>query len=292
MLKYDYFSPTTIAEAIDVLNNAGDDTHIIAGGTDIIIAIRSEKIKPKVVVNINKIDEIKEIRLENGIIRIGAMVNFTTLERSELLKRKAKVLTDASREIGSTQIRNLGTIGGNIVTSSPAADSVAALVALDANVILKSKSGSREVKMVDFYDNGTPNIKKEEILVEVNFKEINENTATAFTRLVKRKALAIVVLSMGILVEKDKDNKCIRSQFSVGAVARNPIRLYEIEKRMIGEELKLENFEELLDEMSETIYDIILEGSPWRMESAEYKSSSIKGIAIQTFEKVLLELNK
>lgn len=292
MLKYDYFSPTTITEALDVLKDAGEDTHIIAGGTDIIIAIRNEKIKPKAVVNINKIDEIKQIKLEDGIIRIGAMVNFTTIERNELLNEKAKVLTQASKEIGSTQIRNLGTVGGNIVTASPAADSVAALVALDANVVLESKSGSREIKMVDFYDNGKPNIKKDEILVEVNFQEINENTATAFTRLVKRKALAIVVLSMGALVEKDENNKCVRAQFSVGAVARNPIRLYEVEKRMIGKEVKLENFEEILDEMSQTVYDTILEGSSWRKESADYKSSSIKGIAIETFEKILSDLNK
>lgn len=291
MKSFNYLSPKTIIEALDILKDADEDTHIIAGGTDVILNMHSGRIKPKTVVNINKIDELKYIKTEDGVVKIGAVTTFTELGENEFVNNRIKVLANACREVGSTQIRNLGTIGGNIVNASPAADSASALTALDASVVLRSKDGDRKMKLVDFYDNGKSKLKKDEILTEISFKEPNENTATCFTRLVKRRALAIVVLSMGALIEKDELNKCIKAQFSLGAVSRHPIRLYDIEKKIIGKDLNKENLDELLDDMSEIIYKIILEGSAKRLGSANYKSKSIRGVAGETFDNILSDFN-
>ncbi len=293
MKTYDYFSPTTVSEALDILENANDDTHIIAGGTDIVLDIHKGRIEPDKIVNINKLQELKYVKSEDGLIKFGPAMTFSEIENDELLSKKAKILVAACREIGSTQIRNLGTVGGNIVNSSSAADSVAALITLDASVVLKSKKEERIMKLIDFYDNGKSKIRKDELLTEIFFDEPNDNTATAFTKLGRRKALAIVVMSMGALLEKDASNICTKAQFVLGAVSRHPSRLYEIENQIIGQEINRENLYGLIDNMSTTIYKTIVEGSPGslrRLNSAKYKSKSIKGIAKATFESILSDL--
>jgi carbon-monoxide dehydrogenase medium subunit/xanthine dehydrogenase FAD-binding subunit len=288
MRTYDYFCPR------NVLENASNDTYIISGGTDIILDINKGHIKPEKIININKIHELKYVKCEDGLIKIGSIVTFSDIENNEMLKKKAKALVEACKEIGSTQIRNLGTVGGNIVNSSSAADSVAALITLDASVVLKSKNEARIMKLVDFYNNGKSAIRKDELLTEIFFDEPSENTATAFTKLGRRKALAIVVMSMGALVEKDENNICRKVHFAFGAVGRHPCRLYNIEKKILDKEINRGNLYGLLDEMSETIYNRIVEGSPGnlrRLNSAKYKSKSIRGIAESTFESILSDLD-
>lgn len=293
MKTYDYFSPKTVLEALDILENANNDTYIIAGGTDIVLDIHKGRIQPDKMVNINNLKELKYAKREDSLIKIGPVMTFSEIESNELLNKKAKVLVAACREIGSTQIRNLGTVGGNIVNSSSAADSVAALITLDASVVLKSNNKERTMKLIDFYNNGKAKIRKDELLVEIFFDEPNVNTATAFTKLGRRKALAIVVMSMGALLEKDEANICTKAQFVLGAVSRYPSRLYEIENQIIGQEINRDNLYGLIDNMSTTIYNTIVEGSPGslrRLNSAKYKSKSIRGIAKTTFESILSDL--
>lgn len=293
MKTYDYFSPRTVSEALDILENASKDTYIIAGGTDIVLDIHKGRKEPDKIVNINKIQDLKYVKCEDGLIKIGPVMTFSEIEANELLNEKAKALVTACSQVGSTQIRNLGTVGGNIVNSSSAADSVAALVMLDASVVLKSKKEERTMKLVDFYNNGKSVIRKDEMLTEIFFDEPSANTATAFTKLGRRKALAIVVLSFGALIEKDEANICTKAQFGVGAVSRHPSRLHEIEKKIIGKEITRDSLLGLIDDMATTIYDTIVEGSPGsvrRLNSAKYKNKSIRGIAETTFESILSDL--
>lgn len=294
MKNFDYFSPGSISEALSLLEYADNNTYIIAGGTDIILNINKGRIKPEKIININKLRDMKQVKSEDGLIKIGSAITFSEVESNDILNKKAKVLVEACKQIGSPQIRNLGTIGGNIVNSSSAADSVAALVTLDASVVLKSKNEKKTIKLVDFYERGKAKISKNELLTEVIFDEPSENTVTTFTKLGRRKALAIVVMSMGALMEKDKFNMCTKAQFVLGAVSRNPIRLPEVENRIIGKEINRENLYDLIDSMSNIIYKTIVEGSPGnlhRLNSAKYKSKSIYGIAKQTFESILSDLN-
>lgn len=292
MKQFLYDAPDTVEQAVNLLEKATDSTHIIAGGTDIVLDLRSGRVVPDRVININKVHELKYVKSENGLIRIGALSTFTELEEDELLNKKAKALVTACSSIGSPQIRNLGTIGGNIANASPAADSVAALMILDASVVLKSTKEERILKLSEFYENGRPKIRKDEILTEIFFEEPSENTATCFTKLGRRKALAIVVLSAGALIEKDENNICTKAHLVLGAVARSPMRLYDIEKKLVGKEINAENLYKLLDDMSPTIYNTIVEGSPGslrRLKSAEYKSKSIRGIAKTTFDSILAD---
>ncbi len=289
MKQFCYYAPTTVEEAIKLLAGANNNTQIIAGGTDFIVQINHKMISPEKVVDIKKIEELKYVKEENGFIKIGAGTNFSELDCSEILLKKAKALAAACGEVGSTQIRNLGTIGGNIVNASAAGDSIAALMALDASVVLKSEKEERVMRLEEFYQgHGNSQIRKDELLTEIFFQTPNENTATSFKKLGKRKALAIVVISAGALIEKDDSNKCTKAQIALGAISRYPIRVKEAEELLIGKELNEHNIEICLERLSE-ITNISVTNSPFK-HLALYKGSAMKGIAREMFADILADL--
>ncbi len=290
MKKFNYFAPTTVEEAVKVLAGADKDTQIIAGGTDFVVQINHKMISPEKVVNIKKINELKYVKEENGFIKIGAVTSFSQLESSEILNKKAKALAIACSEVGSTQIRNLGTIGGNIVNASAAGDSIAALMALDASVVLKSEKEERVMKLEEFYQGpGNCQIRKDELMAEIFFPVPSENSATSFKKLGKRKALAIVVLSIGALIEKDANNICTKAQISLGAISRYPVRAREVEELLLGKELNQENIEICIEKLSEKT-NISVANSPFK-DLALYKGEAMKGIARQLFNDILADLN-
>ncbi|MGF7059843.1 FAD binding domain-containing protein [Brassicibacter mesophilus] len=290
MKQFNYYAPTTVEQTVKLLENATCNTHVIAGGTDLIVQINKKVIRPETVINLSKVDELKYVKEENGLIKIGPMTTFSELEKCELLVKKAKALAIACGEVGSTQIRNLGTIGGNIVNASAAGDSIAALMALDASVVLKSAKGDRTMKLEDFYKGeGNSQIKKDEVLAEIFFDVPSENAATSFRKLGKRKALAIVVISIGAMIEKDADNKCTKAQISLGAISRYPVRVREVEELLIGKELNEQNIEECIEKISE-ITDVSVTNSPFK-NLALYKRESMKGIAREMFANILADLN-
>ncbi|SDZ18626.1 carbon-monoxide dehydrogenase medium subunit [Proteiniborus ethanoligenes] len=290
MKKFNYFAPKTVEEAVKILAGADKDTQIIAGGTDFIVQVNKKMISPEKVVDIKHIKELAYVREENEFIKIGALTNFSYLESSEILNKKAKALAIACGEVGSIQIRNLGTIGGNIVNASAAGDSIAALMALDASVVLKSEKEERTMKLEEFYrGSGDCQIRKDEILTEIFFKAPSENSATSFKKLGKRKALAIVVISIGALIEKDKDNICTKAQISLGAISRYPVRVREVEEALMGKELNRENIEACIEKISE-ITNVSVDNSPFK-HLALYKGEAMKGIAEELFDDILADLN-
>jgi len=290
MKQFNYYAPTTVEQTVRLLENATYNTHVIAGGTDLIVQINKKVVRPETVINLKKVEELKYVKEEDGLIKIGSMTTFSELEECELLIKKAKILAIACSEVGSKQIRNLGTIGGNIVNASAAGDSIAALIALDASVVLKSAKGKRIMKLEDFYKGeGNSQIRKDEILAEIFFETPSDNAATSFRKLGKRKALAIVVISCGAMIEKDADNKCTRAQISLGAISRYPVRVREAEKLLIGKELNEQNIEKCIEKISE-ITEVSVTNSPFK-NLAFYKKESMKGIAREMFANILSDLN-
>lgn len=287
MKAFKYHAPKSVDHAIDLLKGADENTHVIAGGTDIIIQINQKMIKPEMIVDLKQIDELKYIKEEDGLIKIGALTNFTAIERSEIVRGKAKVLSNACGEVGSPQIRNLGTIGGNVVNASAAGDSITALMALDASLVLRSSEGERVMKIQEFYEGeGNSQIRKDEILSEIFFVSPNDNTLTSFTKLGKRKALAIVVLSSGIVLELEDDRKtCKDVRISLGAISRYSMRARNAEEKLIGKELTEENIDSCVNAISEMTYDSVY-NSPFQ-DLASYKGTSIKGVVRKTFTDIL-----
>jgi len=150
MLK-DHIFPNTIDEALDVMEENEGKAIIIAGGTDLNLEIRGRKFDFEILVDLENIRDLRLVREEDERIMIGSTVTFTEMEANEIIKRNASALVQASAQVGSPQIRNRGTIGGNIVSAQPAADGALALFALDAVLTIAARSGIRKLPITKAY---------------------------------------------------------------------------------------------------------------------------------------------
>ncbi len=276
------YNGSSIQEVIDLLKEHNDEAKIIAGGTDLIVAMREGKSSPKVMIDISKIEELKGIQSENDEIEIGAGVTYTQVVESSLLNDNIYGLIKACRMVGSPQIRNKGTIGGNIANAAPAADSIPPLIALDAKLKIGSWRGYREVSLADFFSkNSEHGLKSDELLISVRFKDLKENQYLSFSKLGLRKALAIsrVTLSMLIQVENNRIENIVVASGSIG---KYPMREPQVERVLMGKAID----EKLLDLAVNSLQGSMDERLRGR-STLPYKRSAI----VSLFEEVIRESN-
>ena len=143
--------PSTFQEVLDILDKEKKNAQLIAGGTDLVIDIRNRRNQGNILVNISNMEELRFIHVEDSEILIGAATTFTDIVNCKEMRDKYQGLWKASKSVGSPQIRNAGTIGGNLCNGSPAADSVPPLLALDAQVLIRSSGNTRRIPLKNFY---------------------------------------------------------------------------------------------------------------------------------------------
>ena len=232
-----YLRPQSVAEAIGLLEKHRGEAKIIAGGTDVILQIRKGEIEPKVLVDITRIPGLNEIRMEDGQIKIGALVTHTQVALSPLIRGKALALSEGASWLGSPQIRNLGTLAGNIVSGQPGADTTIPLLALEANVRVADRQGERVVPMTEFFlgtgktvvDGGR------EMVTEIFFTPLATGEASVSLRLARRKALALPILTVAIVMSADtKQKKFGGVRIALGPVATTPFRARQAEGMLTG----------------------------------------------------------
>lgn len=200
--SFGYSAPRTLPEALKLLVQHGDDAKIFAGGHSLLPMMKLRFAEPGHLIDINRIPELKGIREEGGLIKIGAMVTENELIDSVLLQQKVPLLPEAARLIADPQVRNRGTIGGDIAHGDPGNDHPAITIALDATFILTGPKGQRSVAAANFFL-GTymTDMQADEILTEIHVKPSSAKTGSAYCKL-KRKtgdfatAAAAVVLEM------------------------------------------------------------------------------------------------
>ncbi|MGZ3591376.1 MAG: FAD binding domain-containing protein, partial [Thermodesulfobacteriota bacterium] len=230
-----YFRPRTIPEALKILEEFQGKARLLAGGTDLIPQIRNRETEPKVLVDITRIPGLGEIKLEEGVIKIGALVTHAQVAESSLISEKALALREGASRLGSPQIRNLGTIAGNVVSGQPGADTTIPLLALDAKVKIASKQGERTVPLTEFFlDTGKTVVdSSREMVVEIFFSPLAENESSVSLRLARRKALALPILTVSVVVSADmKQQKFNRIRIALGPAASTPFRPREAEQML------------------------------------------------------------
>lgn len=238
MALEEVYKGENVDEVVELLDKYGKDAKIIAGGTDIVIDLRNNRIDPKVLIDISSIEELKGIKDKGEYIEIGAGVSFTQVVENPLFERNLYGLNKACHMVGSPQIRNKGTLGGNIANGSPAADSIPPLICLNSTLILKSVRGRREISIEDYYKDENEKIRPDELLVSIGFKKPKENQVLSFAKLGLRKALAISRLSIAILVELDEEGKIINIEVASGSLGKYPMRELELEQFLLGKKLE------------------------------------------------------
>jgi carbon-monoxide dehydrogenase medium subunit len=229
-----YIQPRTIDETLQLLNRHGADARIINGGTDLLIEIERKIRSPQVLIDISRVPEQDTIREEGDYIRLGPGVTHNQVVGSELLKRLAYPLVRACWEVGAPQIRNRGTIAGNIVTASPANDTIVPLWAMGAEVRLRSVRGERVVPFSNFFKGVRKTaMEPDEMVVQVQFQKMSPRDRGTFVKLGLRRAQAISVVSAAVVLEFE-DMEISNAWIALGAVAPTIITCGEAEQVLVG----------------------------------------------------------
>lgn len=240
----EFFQPDTLMKALQ-LRRDYEGSSLLAGGTDLVVGMRHDKAPKGSMIDLSRVPELKGINAAGGTIKIGPMTTFTEISDSELLRTAAAVLCEAAETVGSPQIRNRGTIGGNICNASAAADGIPPLLCLDSEVELQSLMAdgtvsTRILPLEDFLiDSGKTALEGNEIMTGVQFKLPFADTLSSFKKIGRRNALAISRLN-GCCTLRMRDEVVEGIRFSLGASTSKPERIRAVEEFLTGRELTAE----------------------------------------------------
>jgi len=235
--SFDYFAPRSLEEAFELLAEHGADAKLLAGGHSLLPLMKLRLAAPRVVVDLGRIGDLSYMRDDGEEIALGAMVTHAEVEHSELLRRRAALLAETAAEIGDVQVRNRGTLGGALAHADPAADYPAAVLALEAEFTLASRSGTRAVKAKDFFvDLLTTALEPGEILTEVRFKADGERTGSAYCKL-HQPASGFAIVGVAARVRLDAKGKCQAAAVGVTGVAAKAYRATQVERALKGKAL-------------------------------------------------------
>lgn len=242
---FDYCAPKRLDEVLDTFAQYGERARALAGGTDLILFMERKRLQPDLVVEIPSVPPFVGITQADGHLRIGSRVTMRELETSPLIRGHVIALAEAAGEVGSIQIRNLATIGGNICTASPAGDTLPALLVLNASVRLQRKGGERIVPLTEFFVGpGETVMQPDEVLTEVLVPLPPERAVSHFYKLAVRRYMDIAIVNVAATVVVNDDGTITDARIALGSVAPTPIRAYEAEERLKGNPLE----EQILDE--------------------------------------------
>lgn len=284
MNQFKYISPENKEEALKILKEEGVNACIVAGSTNILPDIKIKKLSPKILIDITAIEELKGIDKKKNKICIRPLTTIAELINSELILKEGKILIQTAQEFADPLVRNNATIGGNLVTASPAADMAVPLLTLDALIKIESVKQKREIKLKDFFlEPGKTVLHDDEMIVGIEFEQNDINKNGYFIKLGQRKAMAIAIAGLALNLEV-KQNKIILIRIAMGSVAPMPIRLIVVEEFLKDKEINNKLVEEAMDRVREEVEPI----SDIRA-SAEYRRY-ISGILFKRAFKKLTNL--
>lgn len=235
----EYHSVHSIDEALRALTGRGAHARIVAGATDLILELeRGARPDVDTLVDITRVPSLDQISLDSsGVVHLGPLVTHNQCASSPLLRERAYPLVRAAWEVGAPQIRNRGTVAGNLITASPANDTITPLAALDAWVTLQSLDGQRQVPLRDFYTGVRKSVMKpDEMLVDIAFRALEKNQHGTFIKLALRRAQAISVVNVAIILTGELPH-VDSAIFTLGAVAPTIVHAPEAEAYLSGKEL-------------------------------------------------------
>jgi carbon-monoxide dehydrogenase medium subunit len=235
--EFDLLRPKTLPEALAML--AEDGAMPIAGGTNVVVDLRSGKHQPRTLIDITRLPELRGIQRVNGHLVIGGGTTISDLLHDPLIAQHAPALREAAQVFANPLIRNRATVAGNLVDASPAADTAPPLLALGAEVELSSRAGARCVPLADFMVGVRKTVRKpDELLTAVRCPLASAfGRSSHFYKLGLRKADAISVLSVAVAVNWDAAGRCTEARIALGALAARPLRATAAEQALLGQAL-------------------------------------------------------
>jgi CO/xanthine dehydrogenase FAD-binding subunit len=275
MQGFQFHSASSIEEALGWLSEGGERRKLLAGGTDLVPKLRLEEIRPEGVLNILEIAELKGIRETKDGVWIGPTSTFTELIDSALINRLLPLLAQAASSVGAAQIRNRGTVGGNIANGSPAADLLPALVALSADLELRSKmSGSRRVPVAGAIKGPyQPLFRPDEMITGILIRSLKKGTRTCFEKLGQRNAMARAQMSLSMVLALDGEGNVSDLRIVPGAVLPVARRMGRAEKALVANRLQDSTIQAAVDTLAQEVSE-----EP-EVRVPEYKIPVLKNMA-------------
>ena len=252
---FEYLAPKTLNEALNLLEKYKDKSaRILAGGTDLLVKMKTIDLKTDYLINIKNIPELNFVDTADGL-KIGAAVPLSHIERIGKIKERYPALYEGIKSMAAIAVRNMGTIAGNICNASPAADTVPSLIAYSAEIKLVRKRGERTVLVEDFITGvGKTVIENDEIITQINIPEMNKNSGSSFSKKGRVKA-DIAKINLAVYLERE-GNICKDCKIILGSVAVKAIRAKEAESFLIGQTVSASLIDKIAKKASEEIKPI------------------------------------
>ncbi len=269
MASFEYLAPSSIQGALELLQSL--DARPIAGGTDLLVSIENRKTNPRYVVDLKRIGELDYIKHDGDALEIGALATLNSVSTSKLVNQPFPVLAQAADTVGSWQIRNWATLGGNLCNAAPSADTAVALLALDAQVKFENEEGQQVIPLTQFFTGpGSTVMGTAGILTAVRLPYSAGEGKAVYLRYGLRKSMDIAVVGVAVWL-KLEGMICSEARLALGAVAPTPMRALDAEAVLVGKELSAEIIDraaEIASKESRPISDL--------RASADYRRELVK----------------
>jgi carbon-monoxide dehydrogenase medium subunit len=240
-----------VEEAVTLLAKGNGESRVLAGGTDLIVQMRTGAQSPRLVVDVKRIPDLVRIRFDGQVLRLGSAVPCAEIREHPELRPVFPGLLDAVEVIGSEQIQGRASVGGNLCNASPAADSVPALIALGAECVIAGPGGVRSVPAEQFATGpGETVLEVGELLSEIRVPRPAPGSGSAYLRFIPRTEMDIAVVGTGVSLTVDRKGRCTAARIALGAVASTAIRVPGAEEAVIGTDLGAEALDRAAAEAS------------------------------------------
>lgn len=234
-MSFTFHQSASLQEAVQLGARFAEHGRFIAGGTDLVIQINRKRVAPRHLVSLSGVPGLSGIDVSDAGIWVGALTTLKSIERFPLFCNEIGMLGEAARVVGGHQVRNIGTIGGNVVNASPAADTVAPLLALDATLDLVGESGQRTIELARFLKGpGKTDRRPDEVLTGIRFAPLPERTGTAFVKAGRRRAMEISVVCVAVRLSCTASGDISHAAIALGAAAPTTLRCTAAERMLIG----------------------------------------------------------
>lgn len=234
---FDYHPAKTVEEAISLLQQYGDEAKVLAGGHSLLPAMKLRLSQPGHLIDIGRIDGLSYIREEADAIVIGSMTTYTTIERSDLLRRNFPLMVEATELIGDQQVRNRGTIGGSIAHFDPASDMPGVVMALKGEIVVQGPKGTRTIKADDFFvGTFTTALEPDELVTAIRFARLPGHTGTAYKKLAN-KASHYAITGCAAVISLNGDGTCTSASIAITGAALQTERARTVEAALTGKKL-------------------------------------------------------
>lgn len=256
MRRFGYIAPASLDEALEFMAELCPEAAPIAGGTDLLPRIKRSGSAPRWVVDLRCVDDLKYERSEGSRVAFGALTSISAFARSPFLTRQSPLMAVAAGFLGSPQIRNLATVGGNICNAAPSAEMATPLLVLDGEVVMRSVRGSRTMPIGEFFRGpGRTALGPDELVVGLSADAVSPATLTCYLRHTRRAATDIALASTSLRVDLDAAGVIQKARLAVGAVAPTPLRSLAAEELLVGRELTGGHVPRLAAEVADLVVD-------------------------------------